>query len=67
MSLINTYMNAAEVSNFKAKLIAASYAVIDFGHLGFCSEVDGMQVFRATAVAADSFDVRYNERMFPDV
>lgn len=65
--MISTAMKREEVTSFKARLEAQGYAIKDFGAIGFCSEVNGSQVVRATHMEGDNFLVRYNDRMFPDV
>jgi hypothetical protein len=67
MSLIYTCMTSQEVSGIKAKLCKEGYAVHDFGQSGFCSEINGDQIFRATEVGPNAYDVRYNERIIRDV
>lgn len=60
-------LNEAQASQFKVRLRLAGYKINDFGHDGFCCEVDGSQVFRATAIGNGRYSVRFDERIFPDV
>lgn len=56
-----------EVCAFIARLKLAGYKVMDFGSNGWAVEVDGLQLFRATAMGNERYTVRINERIFPDV
>jgi hypothetical protein len=65
---IDTAWTAQEVNSFKTRLNAQGFKVIDFGAQGACSEIDGMQCWRATRTdGGDTYHVSYNERLFPDV
>lgn len=64
---IDTAWTAQEVNAFKARLNERGFKVIDFGAQGACSEIDGMQCWRAVRSDSDIYHVAYNERMFPDV
>lgn len=66
-ALVNTAMSLNEVSAFVARLKMAGYKVNSFGDTGHCVEVDGLQVFRATAQGNERYAVRFHEGVFPDV
>ncbi len=55
-----------KVSAMVAKLQLAGYKVRMFD-TGFCSEVDGTQIFRAVDMGNERYDVRINERIVRDV
>lgn len=56
-----------EVCNFIARLKLAGYKVMDFGSTGWATELDGVQIFRATNNGAERYQVRYDGRIFADV
>lgn len=65
-NLIRDSWDLATVAAFVARLRLARYKVLEFAE-GWSTEVDGYQVFRATNIGNARYDVRYDERMFPDV
>lgn len=61
------HLSQAATAAIIAKLRLAGYKVRDFGTDGHSVEVEGTQLFRATAVGNGLFAVRLNEGVFPDV
>lgn len=60
-------LSLGETAALVAKLKLAGYKVQAFGRDGWACEVDGLQVFRATALGNERFDVKRDERIFADV
>lgn len=58
--------NMKQVAAFVARLQMAGYKVLQL-EAGWCSEVDGLQVFSAVAIGNERYNVKLNERIFPDV
>ncbi len=58
--------NRVKVSAFVCKLQLAGYKVLQFD-TGFCAEVDGLQIFRATELGNERYDVRLNAEIIRDV
>lgn len=67
MQMQNVTWSLREVCNFIARLKLAGYKVMDFGREGWATEVDGMQIFRATNQGNERYQVRYDGRIFADV
>lgn len=65
-TLTDASMTQSEVAAFVARLRLAGFKVLTL-EAGHCVEVDGRQLFRATAMGNERFAVRYCERTFPDV
>lgn len=63
----STTLNQGEVAAFMLRLKSNGYKVFDFGTDGYSVEVDGLQVFRATNMGNERYQVRYHSGMFPDV
>lgn len=59
-------LSLAQTAAMIAKLKLAGYKVQTFDH-GWASEALGVQVFRAVDTGAARYDVRIDERIFPDV
>lgn len=64
--MINTSMSPNELYAFIARAKLQGWKVRDF-QAGHSIEVDGLQVFRASAVGNERFHVQFNDRIFPDV
>lgn len=65
-TLIHTSLSTQEVAAFVCRLRLQGYKTIQLQE-GWSSEVDGLQVFRATNQGNERYSVRYDERIFPDV
>lgn len=62
----HTTWNRVQASAFVCRLKLNGYKVLELAE-GWCTEVDGLQIFRATHMGNERFDIRYDGRVFLDV
>lgn len=60
-------LSLVDTAALVAKLKLNGYKVKAFGRDGWSCEVDGLQIFRATALGNERYDVRFHEGIMADV
>lgn len=66
MGLIDSSWSRNDVAAFVVKARMAGYKVHEL-EAGYCTEIDGLQIFRATDMGNERYMVRIDERIWPDV